>query len=86
MAHLQKDNSLLDWSANAVAGFWSQRGFDAQGHRYNPSEKKLSIHNVSGLANKWAFASGGSIDCAIAITHDHVFLEISTIRSSRLIE
>jgi hypothetical protein len=53
--------------------YWSQRGFDAQGHRHNPSEKNLSVHNVAGMAKKWAFASGGGIESAIAITHDHCF-------------
>ena len=52
---------------------WTERGFHAQGHRHNPSEDKLSVDNVSGLKKQWAFAAGGAIDCAIAVTDDHVF-------------
>ena len=57
---------------------WTQRGFIAQGHRDNPTENKLSVHNVGGLIQKWAFATGGGIDFAIAVTHEHVFFRKST--------
>jgi eukaryotic-like serine/threonine-protein kinase len=52
---------------------WVRRGIAAQGHRENPGESTLSVHNVGALTPKWIHPVGAPIYGELAVTREHVY-------------
>jgi polyvinyl alcohol dehydrogenase (cytochrome) len=66
--------ALMPGAAFAAQGNeWNYAGGDRQNTRYQASEHKLSVANVSGLAPKWTFEPDGDVSATPAVDGDTVY-------------
>jgi polyvinyl alcohol dehydrogenase (cytochrome) len=63
-------------SAGAAPGGanWTNAGGDNQNTRSQPSESKLTVNNVSGLAKKWEFTTVGDVSATPAVYDGTVYV------------
>jgi polyvinyl alcohol dehydrogenase (cytochrome) len=67
--------ALLGGVESAAAGSsqWTFAGGNLQNTRWQASEKTLSVSNVAGLEQQWAFTTGGDVSATPAVDGDTVY-------------
>lgn len=65
---------LISGAALASQGSeWTSAGGNRQNTRFQESEHKLSVSNVSGLTTKWAFTTAGDVSATPAVDGESVY-------------
>src|SRR5262245_6145729 len=60
--------------AASLAGIWPVSGQNSDNTRYQGAETRINASNVSGLVEKWSYATPGDVSATPAVDGDNVYV------------